>query len=88
MRLDHTYSETELGELLAMLKPAPAAWIEAAKELPRIERGLEQILALAESDVEFRQALTEDLAGAIEQAGFTAEPELVRGVRQRLGRED
>ncbi len=88
MRRDHPYDETELGELLGILKPAPAAWVEAAKELPRIEPGLQQILALAETDAEFRQDLIKDLEGAIERAGFTAEPELVRGVRQRLPLEE
>ena len=82
------HDETELGELLSLLKPAPAAWVEAAKELPRIEGGLQQILALAETDAAFRQALIEDLEGAIERAGFSADPELVRGVRQRLPLED
>jgi hypothetical protein len=87
MEPDRTHDETELGELLGLLKPAPQAWVEAAKELPRIERGLDQILALAETDAEFRAALVEDLESAIERAGFTPEPGLVRGVRERLGPE-
>jgi hypothetical protein len=87
MTSDRTYDEIEPGELLALLKPAPEAWVEAAKELPRIERGLEQILALAETDAEFRAALIEDLESAIEKAGFTPEPGIVRGVRERLDSE-
>jgi hypothetical protein len=76
--------ETELGDLLGLLPPAPSAWVEAAKQRPGIERGLEQILVLAEADAEFRQALIEDLEGALEQAGFTPDPSLVRGVKERL----
>ncbi len=87
MKSDRPYDETGLGELFALLKPAPQAWVEAAKELPRIERGLAQILALAETDAEFRAALIDDLESAIENAGFVPEPGLVRGARARLGSE-
>jgi hypothetical protein len=82
------YAEDELATLIALLPPAPADWVAAAKELPQIERGLEQILALAEADVEFRQALLEDLEKALETAGYEAQPGLVRGVKARLMAED
>ena len=32
------YDEERLGELLAVLPPAPLGWVEAAQELPRNDR--------------------------------------------------
>lgn len=87
MAPEEPYDEVQLGELLGLLRPAPPAWVEAAKELPRIERGLNQILALAESDAEFRRALIADLEGALEGAGFSTEPDLVQRVKDTLARE-
>lgn len=84
MEAEQSHDEAELGELLGLLKPAPDAWVEAAQELPRIERGLDQILALAEADATFRRALGDDLEAALEEAGFAAEPGIVSGIRKRL----
>lgn len=79
------YDEERLGELLAALPPAPEAWVEAARELPRLERGLEQVLALAEADADFRAALVADLEAAIREAGVEPDPRLVRMLGARLG---
>ena len=70
--------------MIALLPPAPRGWVEAAKELPRIERGLEQILALAETDAEFRRTLLTDLEQAVQQAGLEPDPELVHKLQERL----
>lgn len=78
------YEEERLGELLAELPPAPEAWVRAAKELPNLERGLEQVLALAQADAGFRAAMIEDLDGAIRQAGVEPSPEMVHMLRARL----
>lgn len=78
--------EERLGELLALLPPAPPAWVAAAQQLPRVERGVEQILALSETDAEFRRALLLDLAEAVRSAGQEPSAQLVRTLRERLGR--
>ena len=78
------YDEIELGELLGMLPAAPDAWVEAAKQRPRIERGVTQILALAEADAEFRAALIEDLETTVREADVEASPEVVDAVRARI----
>jgi hypothetical protein len=81
----HTrFAEETLGSLLAVLKPAPAAWVTAAMELPRVPRGLHQILALAQADAEFRRELLEDLDQALSRAGVDPDPALVRELRERL----
>lgn len=67
-----------------MLPPAPDAWVVAATELPAARRAIDQIIALAGTDAEFRQALVDDLEQAVRTAGFEPDPALVRGLRERL----
>ena len=76
--------EERIAESLSMLPPAPSAWVEAASERPRVERGIEQVLALAEADAEFRQQLEADLETALRRAGLEPDPDVVRGLRAAL----
>ena len=84
MERNTPHDETDLAELLSLLRPAPQAWVEAAQQRPRIERGVAQILALAEADAEFRRALIEDLEEAVQRAGVDPSPEIVSRVRARM----
>ena len=59
-----TYDEERLGELLRLLPPAPPGWVEAAQELPRARADLDALIARAERDAAFRQALVDDLEDA------------------------
>jgi hypothetical protein len=68
-------SEERLAELLATLRPAPAAWVRAAQELPSGRRELDQIVARAQADAEYRKALIDDLEAALRGEGY--EPELM-----------
>ena len=61
--------EEGLGALLRSLRPAPAGWVLAAQELPGARRVLDELVARAEADLEFRSALVADLEAALEQAG-------------------
>ena len=81
------HDEEDLGELLSLMRPPPDAWVAAAKDRPRIEGALEQILALAEADAEFRRALVADLDTALRDAGFEPDREMARALRERLGQE-
>jgi hypothetical protein len=47
--------EERIAGLLSLLSPAPHAWVQAARERPRLALGLEQVLALAHADAEFRR---------------------------------
>jgi hypothetical protein len=78
------YDEERLAELLRALPPAPEAWVKAAQELPRARRGLDDIVARAVADAEFRQALIADLEAALRADGY--EPELIplEELRRRL----
>src|SRR4026207_540552 len=53
------YEAERLAELLRALPPAPEGWVRAAQELPRSRRALDDIVARAVADQEFRQALTD-----------------------------
>jgi hypothetical protein len=81
------YDETQLGELLAGLPPAPEAWVRAAQELPLLRLGLEDIVERAREDEAFRRALIADLESALEAEGFEPDPALVDALRHRFSAE-
>ena len=84
MTPDPRYDEERLAELLRGLPPAPEAWVKAAQELPLARRSLDEIVARAEADERFRQALIADLETTLEGAGYEPGPLLLESVRQRL----
>jgi hypothetical protein len=78
-------NEERLGALLRILRPAPRGWVQAAQELPGARRSLDEIVARAEADLEFRAALIADLEAALEQAGYESDRRMVAWLEQRLG---
>lgn len=78
--------ETRLAELLRLLPPAPAEWVEAAGELPRTMRELDAIAELAEADAAFRAVVLADLETALGARGVEPRPALVSSLRRRLTR--
>ena len=80
----NAYDEERLAALLRALPPAPEGWVEAAQELPLARRGLDDIVARAAADAEFRRALVADLEAALEREGYRADPLLVDALRQHL----
>jgi hypothetical protein len=81
----HKYDEERLGALLRVLRPAPQGWVEAAQELPGARRALDDLVARAESDLEFRAAVIADLEVALEQAGVEPDRRTVSWLEERLG---
>ena len=79
-----TYDEERLGELLRLLPPAPTGWVEAAQELPRARADLDALIARAEEDAAFRQALVDDLEDALRVAGVEPRPVVVEHLRRRF----
>ena len=79
-----TYDEERLGELLRLLPPAPPGWVEAAQELPQARVDLDALIARAEEDAAFRQALVDDLEDALRVAGVEPRPVIVEHLRRRL----
>ena len=69
-----TYEEERIAALLQQLPPAPEGWVRAAQELPLARLELDEIVARAEADAAFRQALIADLERALEREGLRARP--------------
>jgi hypothetical protein len=84
MNNEFPHDEERVAELLRMLPPAPEAWVEAAQELPRARREIDEIAARVEADKEFRAAVTADLEAALEAAGYEVSPSLIPVLRARL----
>ena len=59
------YDEERIGELLRLLPEPPQAWVQAAQELPQARAEIDQIVARAEQDAEFRSRLVADLEAAL-----------------------
>ena len=78
------YDEERLGELIAMLPPAPVGWTLAAQELPAARFELDEIVERACADAEFRGRLIADLEAALTSAGYAPRAALVAAVRARL----
>jgi hypothetical protein len=78
------YDEERLAELLRALPPAPEGWVKAAQELPRARRGLDDIVARAVADDEFRRALIADLETALRAEGYEPEAIPLDELRKRI----
>ena len=76
--------EERLGELLRVLRPAPAGWVQAAQELPFARRTLDDIVARAEADRAFRDALVADLEATLERTGLEPDTRTLEELRRRL----
>jgi hypothetical protein len=81
------YDEERLAELLRALPPAPEGWVKAAQELPRVRRGLDDIVARAVADDEFRRALIADLEAALRAEGYEPKAIPLDELRKRISDE-
>ena len=81
---EHDYDESRLANLIAALPPAPAAWVQAAKELPAARRSLDGIVERVRADVEYRQQVIADLEGALAAAGVEPDPRTVERLRREV----
>jgi len=81
---DNQYDEERIGNLLGALPPAPEGWVTAAQELPRARKEMDDIVARAEADAEFRAAVLADLEAALEAAGYDIAPRHLPALRERL----
>ena len=80
------YDEETLARLLRLLPPAPEASVAAAQQLPLARLGLDEIVARAEADEDFRARLVADLDSALADEGYEPDPALAEAVRTRLPR--
>jgi len=84
--MTRSYEEDRLGELLRLLRPAPTSWVRAAQELPYARRTFDEIVARAEADLAFREALIADLESALAVEGYDADRRIVDEIRVRLAK--
>lgn len=78
------YEEERIARLLKALPPAPEGWVRAAQELPRSRRELDEIVARAEADAKFREALIADLESALAAEGFEPDERTLDRLRERF----
>jgi hypothetical protein len=78
------YDEHRLAELIKALPPAPEAWVEAAQELALARARLDDIVARAETDAAFREALIADLEDALRLEGYEPDAISLDELRRRL----
>ena len=82
--MTHLYDEERLGLLLRLLRPAPAGWVRAAQELPAARRTFDEIVARAEADLAFRNAMLVDLETALAAEGYEPDRRILDEIRVRL----
>jgi hypothetical protein len=80
-----SFDEVRIAELIRTLPPAPEAWVRAAQELPFVRAQLDDIVARAEADAEFRRALVADLDEALRLEGYEPETLPLDELRRLLG---
>lgn len=78
-------SVEEIAALIALLRPAPAAWVEAAQSLPALERDLGPLVEQWRRDATARTAVLADLEQALRDEGVAPAEEVLRYVRLSLG---
>jgi len=78
------YDEQRLAELIKALPPAPQGWVEAAQELALARGQLDHIVARAEADLAFRDALVANLEEALRLEGYEPETLPLDELRRRL----
>ena len=81
------YDMERLTHLIRALPLAPEGWVKAAQELPLARRGLDEIVARAEADAQFRAQLVADLESALAAEGIEPSPPILDALRARLGHE-
>ena len=79
-----SYDEEKLGELLRLLPPAPAGWVQAAQELPTARAAMDELVARAEADTELRRRILNDLEAALAAEGVERNSALLAELRERL----
>jgi hypothetical protein len=78
------YDHEQLARLIGMLSPAPQGWVQAAQELPAARRGLDQLVARAQADADFRATVVADLERALQAEGVEPKPRVVEELRRLL----
>jgi hypothetical protein len=81
------HDENDLARALEALPPAPSAWVEAAKELPRMrsEADRDEIVRHAARDAAFRKAVIKAMERSLAETSDASERRSLAELRERLG---
>ena len=78
------YDEERLARLIRALPPAPEGWVRAAQELPFARGELDEIVARAEADADFKARLVANLEAALEAEGYERDSAVVEALKVRF----
>jgi hypothetical protein len=78
-------NESELARLLEALPPAPSAWVEAAKELPRMHSEIDGIVERASRDATYRRAVIKAMEKSLAETTDESQRRSLDALRERLG---
>ena len=79
------YDVQRIAQLLRLLPPAPEGWMRAAQELPQARAAMDDIVARAEADGEYRALVVEDLEAALQSECVEAAHSAVAALRLGVG---
>jgi hypothetical protein len=74
--------DERLARLLSNLPPVPAAWVERAARIPRVQRDLGDVQRRLDEDALLREAFRRDGAQALRDAGLDIEQEVLDHLRR------
>jgi hypothetical protein len=85
---DEPLPEETIAMLLALLPPAPEAWVQAARQLPAARAQIDGLVARAEQDAEYRARVVSDLEEALRAEGIEPSAVVRRELARRLERDE
>jgi len=78
------YDENEIARALESLPPAPSAWVEAAKELPRMRSEIDGIVGRATRDAAYRKAVIKAMESSLAHTSDESKRRSLDELRERL----
>ncbi|HEX6228243.1 MAG TPA: hypothetical protein VFZ41_02150 [Solirubrobacterales bacterium] len=78
------HDEDQLAKALESLPPAPSAWVEAAKELPRMRSEIDGIVERATHDAAYRRAVIKAMESSLAETSDESERRSLDELRERL----
>jgi hypothetical protein len=79
-------TEETLAELISVLPPAPADWVQSAIELPQVRGVMDELVARASADSRAREKILSDLEQALRGRGVEPRRQMLEQLRARLSR--
>jgi hypothetical protein len=78
------FDSHQIAEHIALLRPAPRGWVQAAQQLPAARRALVTLVARAQQSETERAAIVRDLEESLHAEGVEPRSKLVCELRDLL----